>query len=350
LNWWLDFLHISPGKALSAQLLRLNQHAGSLPKHHFTTLHTIPLYHKQSIEILAMYERKTYFILPTSDYSTTHIKLGQIVTNIRLPYRPLSSPLNTTTSPLPEVTQAFKANYTFDHSKAISGALGVQAQFLAQLGSPIGADAEVSHERGDAAKWIIDRLETEFIEPTQKYVEDSVLTVPKVKGWLDQRKLTGAVYMVTGVKIAKGVKFANKKVRKVGVGGAATVDLTALTSAPMSAGPTGELEKAVEVAESYTSCSDFVWAYRVQRVYISWFGGKVKAKEKVGGDLAGVGSGYEAEEDDEDEEGEPQEIGKVALEGDVGTDMVPNGFLRAEEVSPQGSGGEEDEAFLCPDI
>lgn len=291
----------------------------------------------------ALPERKTYFILPTSDYGPQHIKLGQIITSIRLPYRPLSPPLDTIATPLPELHKALRENYTFDHFEAISGNLGVQAQFLAQLGSPLSGGGEVSREKGDILKWTFDRLETEFIEPTQNYVEDSVLRVPEVKKWLNERKLTGAVYMVTGIKIARGGKFFRKKTRAKGVGGDVTVDLTALTGTPVGVGPTAELEKKSEVVEAYSSCSDFVWAYRMQRIHISWLGGGVKAKEKVGGDLAGVGGKREKEEGalprDEDE---PQTIDKITLEQDLGSDTVPNGFIEADSGQPD----DTDDIFL----
>ncbi|KAI4673543.1 uncharacterized protein J4E88_008598 [Alternaria novae-zelandiae] len=296
-----------------------------------------------------MHNRKTYFILSTTDYDTKHIQLGQIITNIRIPYRALSPPLNTSESPLPEIESRFKENYTFDHARAVSGALGVQAQFLAQLGSPLGADAEMSREHVNSVEWGFERLDTKFIEPTHKYVEDSVRLVPEVKNWLDKRRLSGAAYMVTGVKIARGVRFTGKKVRKVGLGGAATVDLMTLTGAPMSGGPTGSVEKSEEAIETYTKCSDFVWAYRIQRVYVSWFGGVVKTKEKVGGDLAGAGNNRDYETYSEESEDETQEMNEVELENDMGSDMVPSGFLEAKDISGLNV-GEDNEAFLCQNM
>lgn len=118
-----------------------------------------PLFHHQfPLSILKMHTRKTYFILPTTDYTTTHIQLGQIITNLHLPYRPLSAPLNTPAFPLPTPSTAFKAHWTFSHASALSGSLGLQAQILAQLGSPIGADATVSGERSESARWVVERL------------------------------------------------------------------------------------------------------------------------------------------------------------------------------------------------
>lgn len=311
------------------------------------TISGCPVYFK--FDMTALPERKAYFILSTVDYGPSHIQLGQIITEFDQPYRPLSPPLNTPTSPLPEVQHGLlRAPYTLQHSKEASGALGVQAQLLAMLGSPLGADAAVSGERGDVFEWAFDRLETEFIEPLQKYVEDSVRLVPDVKNWLDKRKLTGAVYMVTGIKIARGVKYSRKKVRAIGLGGAVTADLTAVTGVPVAFGPTGEFLKKEEVVESYTSRADFVWAYRVQRVYIQWMNGRVKSKEKVGGDLAGADDEYELEahimDVDDDEE---LEIGDIALEQDFGLDMTPNGFIEAEDGQREIIG--EEEEIMCPE-
>ncbi|KAJ4364808.1 hypothetical protein N0V95_000652 [Ascochyta clinopodiicola] len=294
-------------------------------------------------------ERKAYFILNTVDYGPTHIQLGQIITEFDEPYRPLCPPLNTPASPLPKVHQGLlRAPYTIQHSKQISGAIGVQAQLLAMLGSPLGADAEVKRERGDIFEWAFDRLETEFIEPTQKYVEDSVRLVPEVKNWLNKRKLTGAVYMVTGIKIARGVSYSRKKIRTVGLGGAVTADLTFVAGAPVALGPTGKFEKKDKVVESYASRADFVWAYRVQRVYIQWLNGRVKSKEKVGGDLAGVNDDYEQEAHIMNMNAEAGlEIGDISLQQDIGLDIVPSGFTEAQDDQSEIVG--EDEEIMCPE-
>lgn len=216
------------------------------------------------------------------------------------------------------------------------------------LGSPLGADAEVNGERSDVFEWSFDRLETEFIEPTQKYVEDSVRLVPEVKNWLNKRKLTGAVYMVTGIKIARGVNYSRKNIRAVGLGGAVTVDLTLVAGAPAALGPMGEFEKKDEVVESYASRADFVWAYRVQRVYIQWLNGRVKSKEKVGGDLAGVDDEYEQEAHAMDMDAEAGlEIGDISLQQDIGLDIVPNGFTEAQDGQSEIVG--EDEEIMCPE-
>jgi hypothetical protein len=277
-----------------------------------------------------MRSRKTYFILPTSDYDATHIKLGQIINDMQLPYRALSPPLNTPQSPLPEINTAYKVDYTFDYATNLSGAVGVQTQFLAQLGSPLGADINVSGERENTKKLETERLETHFIEPGQKYVEDSVLQVPVVKAYLHDRKLAGSVYMVTGIKIAKGAKYSSKEKRGNGGGGGITVDATALAGVPVSGGPQAKVKKSTEVGESYTSCSDFVFAYRVQRVSIAWFWGTVKSKEKDGGHLSGVGDDEEIDLDDVEDELEPLDIIAVNIELDEGSQNVPSGYAKAE--------------------
>ena len=316
-----------------------SQHACNIPRSQ--------VYSKANMPVLP--ERKAYFILNTVDYGPTHIQLGQIITEFDEPYRPLCPPLNTPASPLPKVHQGLlRAPYKLQHSKQISGAIGVQAQLLAMLGSPLGADAEVNGERSDVFEWSFDRLETEFIEPTQKYVEDSVRLVPEVKNWLNKRKLTGAVYMVTGIKIARGVNYSRKNIRAVGLGGAVTVDLTLVAGAPVALGPMGEFEKKDEVVESYASRADFVWAYRVQRVYIQWLNGRVKSKEKVGGDLAGVDDEYEQEAHAMDMDAEAGlEIGDISLQQDIGLDIVPNGFTEAQDGQSEIVG--EDEEIMCPE-
>jgi hypothetical protein len=287
-----------------------------------------------------MATRKSYFVLPTSDYNASHIQLGSIISDMRLPYRALSPAL----TPVPKTHTAWKENYILGLSKALSASLGIQTQFLAQLGSPLGADIHVTGETANVSTWLIKRLETEFIEPEHQYVEDSVLKVPAVKKYLDARKLAGAVYMVTGIKVAKGVSYMGQEKEKMGLRTGVTIDAAALAGAPVSGGPQAEINKKLDTSEAFSASSDFVVAYRVQKLSIGWFWGSVKSKEKVGGDLAGVGgessSDDESEEELENEGFEPKDINRVVLEPD-GVE-VPAGFVKPE-IKAESESGEDDE-------
>ena len=85
----------------------------------------------------------------------------------------------------------------------------------------------------------------------------------------------------------------------------------------------------MDVAESFTACSDFVFAYRVQKIYVSWRWGSLKSKEKVGGALSGIGMDSDVDLDEiEEEDPEPQEINGATLESDICE--APVGLVKLE--------------------
>jgi hypothetical protein len=74
----------------------------------------------------AMNQRKTYFIVSGNEYAPDElIQLGQIISDLKLPHRRLSPPLQ----PLPKVYSQWK-DYGAEKSKTLSGSIGVFAEAL----------------------------------------------------------------------------------------------------------------------------------------------------------------------------------------------------------------------------
>lgn len=179
--------------------------------------------------------------------------------------------------------------------------------------------------------WKVRKLETEFIEPDAKYVCKSVMDVDAVKDFFEKNKrlgLTKSAYMVTGVKVARGASFARKKTRGIGAEGEMMLDPTILAGAPFQVGPKGSIEKEMKEEETFKDCSDFVFAYRVRKIFVQWRSKQPDSKEVSGGDLAGADDEVDSDEDESDEDrDEPAEIDTVMLESwDFGSDFKPSKF------------------------
>lgn len=199
--------------------------------------------------------------------------------------------------------------------------------------------------------WKVGKLETEFIEPDATYVRKSVMSVDAVKDFLEKNKRLGlpkSVYMVTGVKVARVASFARKKTRGFGAEGEVMLDATILTGAPFQAGPTGSIEKEKKEEETFKDCSDFVFAYRLRKIFVQWRSKQLDSKEVTGGELVGLDDEVSSDEDESDEDrDEPPEIDMVKLESwDFGSDFKPSKF---ESLVVEDEWGSEECQVLIPE-
>ena len=272
-----------------------------------------------------MSKRKTYFIGPGPDYEPHRlVQLGQIISDPKLPHRRLNPPLE----PVPHVYQPWKTDYGLEKKKTLAGSAGVFAKALAILFGGIGVDVAGNISNELLNRWEFERLETEFIEPDTAYVSSSV-QVAAVRDALKDKKLLGkAVYMVTGVKIARGPKALREQADEIGGEGKVALDATALTGIPVQAGPQLSFSRREQDSEWFGRSSDFVFAYRLRKIFVHR-SGKIGTKEVTGGALQGHGD-YVSESSDDGEDEELGEIESAALDScDFGSSFLPVGFTQA---------------------
>lgn len=140
------------------------------------------------------------------------------------------------------------------------------AQFLAQLGSPLSGGASIEFSKGEEADWRIKELETVFMEPTKEYVERSIER-PDMQAMLRKNRVGGgAVYIITGLKIARGASYSTSTSRKVQVSTEVVLDAAALVGIPVSTGPELGVGSEKMEKESCAMCSDFAWAVRMRKI------------------------------------------------------------------------------------
>lgn len=123
-----------------------------------------------------------------------------------------------------------------------------------------------------------EELETQFFEPELEYVQASVAGVAK---WVkaNPRK---SVYMVTGVKIARGAQHLTAHAKGIDFDFKPGVDAMPFVGVPISGGPlVGAGRKRGEMTW-FSDSSDFVFAYRLRRIIIKRQG-VGKSKEFIKG-------------------------------------------------------------------
>lgn len=266
---------------------------------------------------------KTYFLCPTSDFihppPIGPLGLGSIIRSTSAPQFPLNR-LNAVT-----VTDAYPPIIETDWKKTVSAetgqGLGVFAQFLqlATLGSsPLDANVEVAHTRATGSVFAFDTLTTLSFEPSLEYVGEAI-KAPAVQAWLKEPRqrfspASVSLYLVTGIKLAKGARIRFSKEYKTTVSGHIGVDLSAL-GAPLTVGPKGHWTSAKADETELNRESEFVFAFCVKRLR---FGRKLKVERHNKGSFMSVGDG-EGEDDEgvlvEDVDGSDVQTAKVVPDG-----------------------------------
>ncbi|KAH8886184.1 hypothetical protein GQ53DRAFT_750763 [Thozetella sp. PMI_491] len=204
--------------------------------------------------------RKTY--IPAPDFSTAPppdgpVNLGHVLKNLS-DFCPLNDQGHiAVTRPLPTDE---KTGFKMSRRELLSGDFGIFAQILAIFG--VGVDTNTSYEKGSDDILTIDRLETITFNPSESYIRDS-LECNGVKIFLKGCEYRKPVFMVTGIKIARGASLHNSRIKTVG--GKLKVGFSH-PGIPVEAGPDIGLKWSRQETVAFEGSSDFVLAIRVKKI------------------------------------------------------------------------------------
>ncbi|KAM0521320.1 hypothetical protein ACHAPE_002800 [Trichoderma viride] len=95
-----------------------------------------------------------------------------------------------------------KGGFTATRKRMKSGEFGLWAKCMGLSG--VGGEAGIAAERHDSDRYSFKSFETQFFYPTPKYISDC-LKLPDVDDYLQGSFHEKAIYLVTGLKIGKGV-------------------------------------------------------------------------------------------------------------------------------------------------
>lgn len=225
---------------------------------------------------MAVTTRKTYFATPNFSYAPDGlIKLGQLISDPKTPGMPICEPHQ----PIPEVHPSYFDDWEKERTRAVSGSAGCFAQFLAAaLG--LGGDLAGNFAKESGTLLKFRRLETFLIDPG-KYVIDS-MEASAVQAHLRQNPKISSLFMITGVRIARGAECTTKSAHHFGGDAILSADLTAL-GVPLSVGPKGSLNTQAVDREAFGASSDFVFAYSLRRISIRKKTGQITSEEYTKG-------------------------------------------------------------------
>lgn len=283
--------------------------------------------------------RKTYFLTPSFDYPPTGpVLLGNIISSPKYPDKPLNNASTRPAIPAAALTTITKTDWKSTTAKSHSGKVGIWAKFL-EVVVGAGVDVGTSWERGTENQYKFDKLETSFFEPqaVEGYLE-SAMKAPGVIGYLSKSRGRKPLYIVKGVKIARGVTAKTLRTKANGGRLGVSVDGT-LMAAPVSVGP--ELEAGIKKEDGvgFGGGDDFVFAYRLGRIKVDRRMGEAEEDDYNKGALFAL-PGVEDSEEDEKEKA-------TFLVTEVEGDETVAGEFGEEEMVETLDDDEVDEKCTC---
>jgi hypothetical protein len=211
---------------------------------------------------------KTYFLAPNFDFPPPPsglIDLGSIITDPKKPDRSLNKG-ELVLIPAHAIFTTTKTDWTASRSQlhAVDG--GIWTSFLQTI-IGLSAEVDVSRSKGKDEVYRCKVLETQYFQPDDAYILAN-LQNPRVQGYVKTGwPVKKSVYMITGLKIARGVSAETEVSEEYGVGGKVGVDATAFTGGvPVSGGPKGKWSSKSSEGIGFGGSEDFVFAFRLIKI------------------------------------------------------------------------------------
>ncbi|KAB8542148.1 hypothetical protein FH972_025611 [Carpinus fangiana] len=226
--------------------------------------------------------RKTYFLTPTRTHPPNRrIVLGSIIELAQWPEETL---LNDKILPIPPSSGPYKhsaRNYKSTVTKSGEFNPGIFADFLQQI-LGLGATLGIGFKRSDTEELTAKSLDTLTFEPSQEYI-DEAMKADRVAAKVKEKRIwerSGRVFMITGIKIARGAAVTTKKNKSTSAQGEFSLSLAIITAGmapvPLTFGPKADIKNSNDQSVSFSASDDFVYAYRLSKITVK--DGKAKAE------------------------------------------------------------------------
>ncbi|EUC29751.1 hypothetical protein COCCADRAFT_8094 [Bipolaris zeicola 26-R-13] len=194
--------------------------------------------------------RKFFFKSPDVEYNLEGpIQIGNIITDMKNPQDPISM-----LHPMPTI---IKGPGYDKGKKTHEGHSSVKLSLSAKIYELFGGQAEARSKKSLQTKYEFDEIESLYLQknPTRADAKRLRDDDAEVRGALNR----GPVYVATGLKIAKGLRYSN--IRMTNKGG--SLEAQGRVANEASVGGSLEAEKGGEDLENYTVKGDTILAYRL---------------------------------------------------------------------------------------
>lgn len=228
---------------------------------------------------------KSWFLVPNWDLTTDSVALGTVicealgslVAESNVLYRPVESDIGTEVH-APDPMNDFRVTVEqFKERKA-----GIFARFLQWI--PAGVDAKAEINQNAAEEYHIEEMKTKWFVPSSS-LQKKAAESDKVADFLEVKGGKEPVYMVTGIRTAKGTTVTTKKKFAKNLRAWFGIDLSS-AAVPFTVG-TDAAEDASELElVSFKRPGEMIFAYQLHE--IRRVGEEVSGKEYHTGALLGL--------------------------------------------------------------
>lgn len=210
-----------------------------------------------SIRTIPTYHPAPNFSIPPPD-ANGPLRLGTLLVDLHDP-TPLN-PADRVQIPDEDIFRSHLVGFRTRKRQHGNGEMGIFARLLGLEG--VGSMLSVNGTRAKDEVLSVARLDTEFFMPSLEYVKLAV-EAPSVRAFCRATRGRLSMFLITGIKVARGASASVVRTRTVGGGVKGSPGTT-----------TGQVELGVSVQGamlkeddmSFEDASDFVLAYRVARV------------------------------------------------------------------------------------
>ncbi|KAJ4123172.1 hypothetical protein NW768_009700 [Fusarium equiseti] len=225
--------------------------------------------------------RPTYIPSPNWDIPIEgEVVLGRLIKD---PNNPESKIRSSGIIPPPKVYEGEKTDWETTLEQMRSGKIGLWAKCLQFVQGGLSFnDLKSSLENHKFAT-----LETKYFIPEDDYFEQ-VLEDAGVQAYFQVHNWRKPVYLITGIKIAKGASVSTESSKGRSAQTELKVDATGLGS-DVQVGPEASWESNSKRGVSYGGSTDYIFAYQLTRMKPKQKGREVKNKSFVEGAVYGKG-------------------------------------------------------------
>ncbi|KAM5347453.1 hypothetical protein ACJ41O_010458 [Fusarium nematophilum] len=187
------------------------------------------------------------------------VVLGRLIKD---PKNPESQVPKTSADPIPppKVYEGEKTDWQTTLERARSGTIGIWAKCLQFLGGQLS----FSQLKSAMEDHKFANLETKYFVPNDEYLE-LALQDAGVQAYFQVHNSRKPVYLITGIKTAKGASISTETSTERSVEAQLKVDGSAL-GAPVEAGPEASWSSKDRRGISYAGSTDYIFAYQLMRL------------------------------------------------------------------------------------
>ncbi|KAF4463388.1 hypothetical protein FALBO_9781 [Fusarium albosuccineum] len=162
--------------------------------------------------------------------------------------------------PPPKIYEGEKTDWQTNIERARAGTIGIWAKCLQVLGGGLS----FSQLKSAMEDHKFDSLETKYFVPGDDYLTRAVQDLG-VQAYFEVTKWRKPVYLITGIKIAKGASVATQSSTETSVQVELKADATTF-SAPVEVGPEASWASKDSRGTAYVGSTDYVFAYQLMRM------------------------------------------------------------------------------------